>query len=86
MFWFWHCLFNALPSYFIASKWMNLWEKPHAQLAMFCAVVVFILGYASVTSFFRVLSDRKTIFFPVAEGGACDAYRGLIFDPGNGDG
>lgn len=61
-FWFWHCLFNALPSYVIAVKWLKLWEKPHAQLAMLCAVVVFIFGYAFVTAFFRFLSDGKTIF------------------------
>lgn len=61
-FWFWHCLFNALPSYVIAVKWLKLWDKPYAQLGMFCAVGVFILGYASVTSFFRFLSDEKTIF------------------------
>lgn len=48
--WSLHATLNALPSFIIAAVYLQLWDKPRAMLGMGCAVLVFIVAFATVTS------------------------------------
>lgn len=60
-FWLIHCTLNAIPSYLIAVVWLQLWVVPLAHVAMFCAVVTFILGYSAVTSLTGPLNRKESV-------------------------
>lgn len=49
-FWSLHCAINAVPSYLIVLVWLNQARNPIAHLAMFAAVMTFVIGYSVLTS------------------------------------
>ncbi len=57
-FWSFHCCLNSLPSLGIALFFLGLWKRPEAVVAMFAAIFVFVMLYATVTSCFRPLSEK----------------------------
>lgn len=61
-YWSFHCILNALPSFWIALKFLQLWKQPSSVVAMICAIITFIFLYAAVTSFSEPLSDRQHLF------------------------
>lgn len=59
--WSLHAGVNALPSFLIAGRLLELWQKPAATLAMLAAIATFALGYALLTSFRGPFSDPGSI-------------------------
>lgn len=60
-YWTIHCSLNALPSFVIACKVLEMWRQPIAIAAMLSAVATFIVGYTLVTSLRGPLSDSSHI-------------------------
>lgn len=61
-YWSLHCAINALPSFLIAAIFLELWENKVAVASMVLAVVVFVFGYALVTSINGWLSNPESLF------------------------
>lgn len=57
-YWTFHCLINALPSFILATVYLQIWRSPSAVAAMMAAVATFILLYATVTSLSRPLRNE----------------------------
>lgn len=59
--WTLHCVLNSLPSFCIALWALGLWQNRFALAAMICAIVTFILLYATLTSLEGPMSDEKHV-------------------------
>lgn len=57
--WTLHCLMNALPSFIIATFWLQLGKSPSALAAMFAAIFTFVVLYSTLTSLRGPLSDEN---------------------------
>lgn len=56
--WTGHCILNATPSFGIAILWFEM-KTVESIAAMICAIITFILGYATLTSLNLPLSNRE---------------------------
>ena len=59
--WSLHCSLNALPSFIIATFWLNLRKEPQAIMAMILAILTFIILYTLLTSSVAALSNRDHV-------------------------
>lgn len=60
-FWTLHCSITAFPSFLIAGILLGLFDELSASLAMIIGVLIFILGYTTLSTFLPVLNDRSTL-------------------------
>jgi hypothetical protein len=60
-YWSLHCCLNALPSFLIATFFLELWKKPFGISAMLCGIVTFIILYSTITSLLEPLANENHI-------------------------
>lgn len=60
-FWSLHCSITAFPSFLMAGILVGIFEELLASLAMVVGVLIFILGYTSLSTFLSALNDRTTL-------------------------
>lgn len=59
--WSFHCIFNAMPSFIIASVWMKMYRQPACIAAMLLAIACFIFTYATLTSLPGSMNEKDSI-------------------------
>lgn len=61
-FWSIHCTVTAFPSFLVAGIYLELFKSAAGALAMVVGVLIFILGYALLSSSLPLLRAQDSIF------------------------
>jgi len=60
-YWGLHCSVNALPSFIVATFYLQMVKDPLALIAMILAILTFVVGYTLITSIDGLFSDSDSL-------------------------
>ena len=60
-YWGLHCSVNALPSFIVATCYLQMATKPLAILAMLLAILTFVVAYTVITSIDGLFTDPESL-------------------------
>jgi len=61
-FWLIHSSLNSCPGFYLALQYRGVGDQPPAILGMLAAILTFAFAYAILTTYYRPLSDKASLF------------------------